>query len=358
MRETNYCDVVHGTAAVVITDRVYERRALDCSAAQPLLLSLHRLQSLIAHVPRVKEMLAVDGGLERLVSILKHPCTPTSSQYPAATSVSLHDKRRQIIWSLAFQCILSIGIRGTETLRTRIVEADMTAVIASLLRNHVLSAESNRHTRPTPALALLPSSAASDEDTPMMDTDDSMSRTVTMDQQSDEGLGSTTDATTTLTHTHDLLLTHRRSMSSARAGESSDTTGDAATTEQPQQPQQQQQQQQQQQELPLQEDVVCSLQLLAYLSKYTHLKRYFQHCPLVSALTTTLPSPPFVNLFAIVEKFTVKCHPQEIQYWASVIMRNTCRRDDARGGVRQCAYHLCGKWEDSPRQFAKCRRCR
>ena len=351
MRETNYCDVVHGTAAVVITDRVYERRALDCSAAQPLLLSLHRLQSLIAHVPRVKEMLAVDGGLERLVSILKQPCTPAASSHqPAATTVSLQDKRRQIIWSLAFQCILSIGIRGTEALRTRIVEADMTAVIASLLRNHVLSAErSSRHMGATPTNTLLPSSAASDEDTPMMDTDDSISRTVTMDQQSDEGLGLTTDATTTLTHTHDLLLTHRRSMSSARAGESNDTLLDVAT---------EQQAQQHQQELPPQEDIVCSLQLLAYLSKYTHLKRYFQHCPLVRTLTTTPPSPPFVNLFAIVEKFTVKCHPQEIQYWASVIMRNTCRRDDARGGVRQCAYHLCGKWEDSPRQFAKCRRCR
>jgi hypothetical protein len=29
--------------------------------------------------------------------------------------------------------------------------------------------------------------------------------------------------------------------------------------------------------------------------------------------------------------------PPEIQYWAGVIMRNACRKDDSRGGIRQCA---------------------
>ncbi|KDN33439.1 hypothetical protein RSAG8_13467, partial [Rhizoctonia solani AG-8 WAC10335] len=28
------------------------------------------------------------------------------------------------------------------------------------------------------------------------------------------------------------------------------------------------------------------------------------------------------------------------------------------GGIRQCANMLCGRWEDFPREFAKCRRCR
>lgn len=27
----------------------------------------------------------------------------------------------------------------------------------------------------------------------------------------------------------------------------------------------------------------------------------------------------------------------EIQYWAGVIMQNACRKDDSRGGIRQCA---------------------
>lgn len=39
-------------------------------------------------------------------------------------------------------------------------------------------------------------------------------------------------------------------------------------------------------------------------------------------------------------------------------MRNACRKDDSRGGIRQCANVQCGKWEKFPREFAKCRRCR
>jgi len=39
-------------------------------------------------------------------------------------------------------------------------------------------------------------------------------------------------------------------------------------------------------------------------------------------------------------------------------MRNACRKDESRGGIRQCANMLCGRWETFPREFAKCRRCR
>jgi hypothetical protein len=73
--------------------------------------------------------------------------------------------------------------------------------------------------------------------------------------------------------------------------------------------------------------------------------------PLVS------PSPPpssttvrQTNVFSLVERFTFKPSssetdlpnppprlPTEIQYWAGVIMRNACRKDDSRGGIRQCA---------------------
>ncbi|KAJ7716077.1 MYND domain-containing protein, partial [Mycena metata] len=77
------------------------------------------------------------------------------------------------------------------------------------------------------------------------------------------------------------------------------------------------------------------------------------------------------NVFSLVERFTFRPSssetdlpnpppklPQEIQYWAGVIMRNACRKDDSRGGIRQCANMLCGRWEEYPREFAKCRRCR
>jgi len=60
------------------------------------------------------------------------------------------------------------------------------------------------------------------------------------------------------------------------------------------------------------------------------------------------------NVFSLVERFTFKPSsselangnagvgamprlPPEIQYWAGVVMRNACRKDDLRGGVRQCA---------------------
>ncbi|KAF8124719.1 hypothetical protein EV363DRAFT_1270984 [Boletus edulis] len=178
------------------------------------------------------------------------------------------------------------------------------------------------------------------------------------------------------------------------------------------------------------EDVLLSLQLLAYLSKYPHVRQAFykqrvsfhpaaanlsanrtSQQPVIvagpstgrtqpakeshgffrafasatargkekekasaatSSGTTTLTTPPrMTNVFSLVERFTFRPSssendlpnpppklPPEIQYWAGVIMRNACRKDDSRGGIRQCANMLCGKWESFPREFAKCRRCR
>jgi hypothetical protein len=133
---------------------------------------------------------------------------------------------------------------------------------------------------------------------------------------------------------------------------------------------------------PRDEDVLMSLQLLAYVSKYCNLRTYFQNSHLVPKLKIghnlqmldenhptecVYPDEPEeeeyllpddFNIFPLVEKFTVRHHSQDMQHWASVVMRNLCRKDDARGGIRQCAYYECGKWEEWTRQFAKCRRCR
>jgi len=56
------------------------------------------------------------------------------------------------------------------------------------------------------------------------------------------------------------------------------------------------------------------------------------------------------NVFSLVERFTFRMSssaeggsgngaklPPEIHYWAGAIMRNACRKDDSRGGIRQCA---------------------
>jgi MYND finger len=152
--------------------------------------------------------------------------------------------------------------------------------------------------------------------------------------------------------------------------------------------------------MPRDEDVLMCLQLLAYVSKYCALRTYFQKTHLVPRLkippselnhldcdllcpddyscthdVEMHASPPRstqepdlsmeeylqeddFNIFPLVEKFTVRHHSHEMQYWARVVMRNLCRKDDSRNGIRQCAYYQCGKWEHYPREFAKCRRCR
>lgn len=150
--------------------------------------------------------------------------------------------------------------------------------------------------------------------------------------------------------------------------------------------------------MPRDEDVLMALQLLAYVSKYCNLRTYFQHTHLVPKLkigreldllddtkNNSFLSreraeeeavkddsesndgdeeeeeyllPDNFNIFPLVEKFTVRHHSKDMQYWACVVMRNLCRKDESRGGIRQCAHFECGKWEDYQRQFAKCRRCR
>lgn len=140
------------------------------------------------------------------------------------------------------------------------------------------------------------------------------------------------------------------------------------------------------------EDVLLSLQLLAYLSKYPHVRSVFhspsdllasnrrghdhdEDCEMKDHDDTGVdqakfpPKQPVLssNVFSLVEAFTHRPHTNdihtprhsnEVQYWAGVIMRNACRKDESRGGIRQCANMECGRWEQYAREFAKCRRCR
>ena len=125
------------------------------------------------------------------------------------------------------------------------------------------------------------------------------------------------------------------------------------------------------------DSVLLALQLLAYLSKYPHVRTCFHHPSLPMHRTfeydenETLHERPHKsvtrNMFSLVERFTFRPSaadpglyrvPNEIQYWAGVIMRNACRKDELQNGIRQCASMSCGKWETFAREFAKCRRCR
>ncbi|KAJ1651381.1 hypothetical protein IWQ61_008038 [Dispira simplex] len=93
------------------------------------------------------------------------------------------------------------------------------------------------------------------------------------------------------------------------------------------------------------EDVLHSLQLLGYLSKYPEIRgKMHQNYK--------------CNVFEIVEQFTYRGHHPDLRRWAVVVMRNACNKDESRKGLRQCANFRCLRWESYPREFAKCRRCR
>lgn len=142
------------------------------------------------------------------------------------------------------------------------------------------------------------------------------------------------------------------------------------------------------------DDLLSCLQLLAYLSKYPHVRVAFHHpaldfaCgdaaflhqldapahkeALLAALNANATPSRSTNVFSLVERYTVRPsstdkdrspptplrYLPDVGYWAGVIMRNACRKDEHRGGIRQCANMACGAWETYPREFAKCRRCR
>ncbi|OAQ31045.1 hypothetical protein K457DRAFT_40220, partial [Linnemannia elongata AG-77] len=257
MREPNFSFPGQNRAAICITSSIYDRRALDCTDYIPIINTLTNLAYLTGSTPTIREYITRDGGLERLVTILKN--------------TKVNDRKNGLKWTLAFQCVVNIGVRGTEHIRKRVVQAGMVPVIVNVLESF---------------FAVLKSAGQAAQDA---------------------------------SHPDD-----------ARSIAQDGATGEARP----------------QQFFYREDDILHSLQLLAYLSKYPSLRSSFH-------------TESGSNVFAIVEKFTHRTmHPLEIQYWAGVIMRNACRKDDTRKGIRQCAYTGCGKWETKPREFAKCRRCR
>ncbi|KAK0925990.1 hypothetical protein LTR57_004594 [Friedmanniomyces endolithicus] len=611
MREVNFSIPNANKASVGITTALYDRRALDCTSTLPLINSLNNLAYLTTSSGRIRDILTVDGGIERLVCILKEGRSK--------------DMMEQWKWNLAFQCIVNIGVRGSEAVRTRVVEADMVPVIATILDNYFQVAEkcekqqaesrrrcpfsstkgfsrtssranplderaarSRRHapppiaipepnndpeqdeplsevtpTGPTANLSLSspperttfprlhlhhrshggreqfsspslgssrrpsepplsavplesnasnnfglrpvrdidrlpsmvptlhaelssqpqspttpiarpgsssamglrprrrlsirhrPSVSGSDDDGP---PDESPSEESAGDGQPEPVVGISTDIVMQDVVDEESLLEPQQDAVTLGVPDISSTddetfnithrsTADGSTVNLAATPTQGQMPFPQTQippplnavnatppdlrqipawypsrltldrssappsilaAMPREEDVLMSLQLLAYVSKYCNLRPYFQkshlvprlkigndlrlldpdYNPATHAITTqeqlddewdnefvTKPGEADFNIFPLIEKYTNKSSsrhsssstphtlsqsPQQgdMQYWAGVVMRNLCRKDDSRGGIRQCAYWQCGKWEEYTRQFAKCRRCR
>jgi hypothetical protein len=95
----------------------------------------------------------MDGGLERLVRILRDFCmAPPPPASPAAfygllppsyraprpppqlnPPAGQFDKHAAYRFSLAFQCVVNIGVRGSEPIRSRVVQAGTLDVVGCIL---------------------------------------------------------------------------------------------------------------------------------------------------------------------------------------------------------------------------------
>ncbi|KAF2809147.1 MYND-type zinc finger protein MUB1 [Mytilinidion resinicola] len=563
MREVNFSIPNANKASVGITTALYDRRALDCTSTLPLINSLNHLAYLTTSSARIRDILTVDGGVERLVCILKE-----------GRSKDMMDMWK---WNLAFQCVFNIGVRGTENVRTRVVEADMVPVIATILDNyvkvidkcrekaeaelkrnsarlgtssrhhfsrsdHVGSSSGHRSERtrrhapppieipqtftqpplesqpgdvtPTPAFAMsspperttftrpntlhnhrsqegraqlfgtiggqtrnigqplvsalpnmetgetfgirpvrdvdrlpsmLPALQGEITSQPESPTTPSAARPtspralgagrsrrrpsirhqLSMSGESDDGQNDDmmADASATagpasepivgiqneinmqdIVDNEEMLdagatpvglaappsegpdadtfnITHRSALDGSIINPANtqptgaisfspvQPTINVANANPPAAPWYPRYAQDRNATagvlaaMPRDEDVLMSLQLLAYISKYCYLRSYFQKSHLVPKLkigsdlqlldgeTCAAPAvseededeeyllPDDFNIFPLVEKFTVRHHSQDMQYWAGVVMRNLCRKDDSRGGIRQCAYY-------------------
>ncbi|CEP21909.1 MUB1 [Cyberlindnera jadinii] len=149
MRESNNKSITQNRAAVSITTNLYDRRALDATCDRPLVNSLNHLTFLTSSSAKVRETLASDGGLERLVSIL-YECRKEDAdmdyvlerQAKGVDKSIAEEKRDALIawkWTLAFQCLVLIGTRGTEKIRERVVQAGIIPIIATVLDNYLLA---------------------------------------------------------------------------------------------------------------------------------------------------------------------------------------------------------------------------
>lgn len=125
--------------------------ALDTSSPLPLLNSLTHLVYLTSTSPRIREILTCDGGLERLVRLLRDFClSPPPPENPAfiyglspqgiprappvpTLNPKNFDRHAAYRFSQAFQCVVNIGVRGSEPIRARVVQAGTLDVVGCVL---------------------------------------------------------------------------------------------------------------------------------------------------------------------------------------------------------------------------------
>ncbi|KAJ1942969.1 hypothetical protein EC988_006356, partial [Linderina pennispora] len=128
MRESNFHFPSLNKACVSITSALYDRRALDCTADLPLVNSLSHLNYLTSSSARIREILTTDGGLERLVRILRTT---------KVTEDTLHSWK----WTMAFHCIVNVGVRGSQEIRQRVVQVGAVPILVEILNAYLMGTE-------------------------------------------------------------------------------------------------------------------------------------------------------------------------------------------------------------------------
>jgi hypothetical protein len=123
----------------------------------PLFNSLTHLTYLTSTSPRIREILTADGGIERIVRLLRDfASSPPPPEVPSLfyglmppgvsmTSMmtkanpNAFDQHAAYRCSLAFQCVVNIGVRGSEGIRSRVVWAGTLDVVACILETWLRS---------------------------------------------------------------------------------------------------------------------------------------------------------------------------------------------------------------------------
>lgn len=149
MRQLNHRSVLSNRASFIISQTVYDRRALDNVADLPLINSLNHLTFLTSSSAKIREIMSGDGALEQLVSIL-HDCYLTlhdlcvglNGGYRMGTVDSITRQRKMAMiawkWTLAFQCLVLTGTKGTQDIRKQVAHSGVIPIIATVLDNYMI----------------------------------------------------------------------------------------------------------------------------------------------------------------------------------------------------------------------------